>query len=250
MVAEPTVGDIYRRAFKTYFERFGLVAGTAAIVFGPLGFLEGLTSQWAYQFEDEHDTFVGLLVALAVFAGSSALILGSTFYAGYLDRVIGEHQYGDTHQSPREALRTLPYTRLVVASLIVGAVVSIGLALFVVPGLIALTLLAIVGPAINVEGHGVVSALRRSVELTRRFPRQTFVAVTLPVVVESFVSDAIEAALLHDAPLLVAGIIGALIAATAGAIVGLTEVSLAFQLITHDNASQTGTARAARQTPA
>jgi phosphoribulokinase len=86
--------------------------------------------------------------------------------------------------------------------------------------------------------------------LTRRFPRQTFVAVTLPVVVESFVSDAIEAALLHDAPLLVAGIIGALIAATAGAIVGLTEVSLAFQLITHDNASQTGTARAARQTPA
>ena len=59
------------------------------------------------------------------------------------------------------------------------------------PGVVAITLLSVVGPVVMVEGTGAVAALRRSAKLVRPFFWLTFVAVTIPIVVENLLSDAV-----------------------------------------------------------
>ena len=62
---------------------------------------------------DAQRLVVWLLIILAVLAGVSASVFGSTFYAGLLDKVVGEHHYGHEYLTLGEVLRRLPYGRLV-----------------------------------------------------------------------------------------------------------------------------------------
>ena len=79
--------------------------------------------------------------------------------------------------------RSLPWRRLLVADLLVALVVVIGLLLLVLPGLAALTLLAVVGPVIEIEHRPVRAAFVRSVELTRRHLGPVVLLATVPLAV-------------------------------------------------------------------
>ena len=48
-------------------------------------------------------------------------------------------------------LRSLPWGSLILADLLVALIVVVGLVALIIPGLIAITLLAVVGPVIEIE---------------------------------------------------------------------------------------------------
>jgi hypothetical protein len=173
-----------------------------------------------------------LLIAL-VTGPLSVSMAGIVLYAGMLDRIVGHHLHGHERPTVRGALRTLPWTRLLVADAMLVAATTIGTALFVVPGLIAFTLFCLVGPLVNIEGIGVRAAFRRSASLTRAALWPTVFLVTIPTYVEITLLHGVQFEEADHAYLLTFGV-SALIGATVGAVVGLLEVTLAYELLRTD----------------
>ena len=64
-------------------------------------------------------------------------------------------------------LRSLPWGALILADLLAAVIILAGLVALIIPGLVAITLLAVVGPVIEIEHQRAVAALRRSAHLVR-----------------------------------------------------------------------------------
>jgi hypothetical protein len=77
----------------------------------------------------------------------------------------------------------MPWWRLVAADVLVSVLVVVGFVLLIVPGLVALTRLAVTGPVIEIEHRRVLAALRRSARLTRRHAPTVLLLATAPLVV-------------------------------------------------------------------
>jgi hypothetical protein len=167
---------------------------------------------------------MGLLVVLVV------RLFGPVVYAGYLDEAVG-HEYFRGHRlGVRTILRTLPWGRLVVADLILIIGTIIGLSLFVLPGLIWLTLFTLVGPVIVQEHHGVIDGFRRTLQLSRGAWRMVLILVVALLVAEQVVHELAHQAT-HHSDLWVQVTASWLVAAVAGGIIGLVEVALATELM-------------------
>lgn len=175
------------------------------------------------------DAALTLLVALLT-GPLSFSTAGLVLYAAMLDGVVGHHLHGHEHVSVWNVLRTLPWTRLLVADVILVVATTVGAALFVVPGLIVFTLFCLVGPLINIEQIGVAAAFRHSAALVRRSPWPTLLLATIPTYVEITLLHGIQFETAEQ-PYLVAFAAGAVIGATVGAVVGLFEVTLAYELL-------------------
>lgn len=228
-----TLGSLARSALATYREDFWRIAALAVVVFVPLAILETLVERGAHAYEETRDEPAGIAVLAIAFAGASAAIFGLTFFAGALDRMVGARRFGHEDMPLRKVARTLPYGRLVVANFVVALAVEVGFLLLVVPGAIALTLLAIVGPLVNIEGHSVGEALRSSVRLVRPRFWLAFFGVTVPVLIEGASERPITTAF-WDESFLVGFLVNAAFAIVVGATVGLLEVTLAHELIARD----------------
>ena len=124
-------------------------------------------------------------VSLAGDLTASAVgLLGAVFLSGFLCRLVGGD--GDEEDtSIRHVARTLPWWRLIRADLLVALIVVIGLITLVVPGLIAVNLLAVTGPVIEIENRPVIAALRRSAHLVRGHFWAVALLATLPVALAS-----------------------------------------------------------------
>jgi hypothetical protein len=165
--------------------------------------------------------------------------LGTTFYSGFLDQLVGEEQHRHARRSIGEVVRTLPYLRLLGASFLVTVATSLATLLLVVPGAIVYTLLCLTGPLINIERLGILAAMRRSFRLVRPRFWFVFVAVTIPVIAESGLDSGLEY-LLHGQPWLEALIVNGLLAITILTVVSLIEVTLAHELVARDRVQPTG----------
>ena len=64
-------------------------------------------------------------------------------------------------------LRSLPWGSLILADLLAALIIVIGLVALIIPGLIAITLLSVAGPVIELERQHAVAGLRRSAHLVR-----------------------------------------------------------------------------------
>ncbi|MGZ4381456.1 MAG: hypothetical protein ACXVZ3_08550 [Gaiellaceae bacterium] len=211
-----------RGAGSTYRAHPKTVVGLAVVVFGVAAALDTLVAGVL------HDKYT-LLVALLT-GPLSVSMAGIVLYAGMLDRVVGHHLHGHERPTIRDALRTLPWGRLLAADALLVAGTTIGAALFVVPGLIFFTLFCLVGPLVNIEGIGVVAAFRRSASLVRGALWPTVFLVTVPTYVEITLLHGVEFAEADHSYLLAFGV-SAVIGATVGAFVGLFEVTLAYELL-------------------
>jgi hypothetical protein len=110
------------------------------------------------------DSFTLTGAALVVFAYGS---LSHHFLAGLLERIVAAERRGHHRPTLGEILRDLPWHRLVVADVVLTAIVAAGLALFVIPGLVALTWFSITLPIVNLERNPVLASFRRSYHLVR-----------------------------------------------------------------------------------
>ncbi len=205
------------------------VFAVAVIVFAPFAAIEAGAELVADYIRSE-GTHVEGMIAIALLPATTATIWGSSLYAGGLERTVGAHGYGAERPSIVALLRDLPIQRLVIADLVLGAVVFIGYSALVVPGIVAFTLLALVGPMVTIEKRDVADGFRRSARLVLGRPWLVFALVTLPVILEEAILQELEE-LLHartQIGTLVAAPIGA---SLLGAAIGLVEVTLAYELI-------------------
>jgi hypothetical protein len=210
-------------ALRVYRHRFGLVAGSALVVFGISAGIDVLFDVVG----DAVGDYPGLLAPLLVIAGVATF--GTTFFAGLLDRIVGEEERGHPRRSLREVLRTLPYRRLIGADVLLSLGAVVTLLLLVVPGLIFYTFFSLVGPAVVMEDRGVFDGFRRSMRLVRGHFWLTFVLVTFPILFEEDVVHGIVS-LVHDASPLLVFVVNTLAGAAVGSVVALVEVMLASRL--------------------
>jgi hypothetical protein len=181
-------------------------------------------------FVDRANVPLSLLADLSV---SGVSLLGPVFLSGFLGRLVGEAGGKEGTTSVRRVLRTLPWGRLVLADVLVVLLVVIGLAALVIPGLVAISLFAVVGPVLEIENRPVIAALWRSAHLVRPHFWAVTLLVTLPVAVageiDSVAPDPVNARAILEI-LAIRGLGEAL----AEAAIGLVLVELCYRLIALD----------------
>lgn len=153
MNAKLDTARVFERIFRIYRDQFTLLIPAALILFLPVAILNGLVQ-----------TGSGLLAALA----TGAISLIATYW--YQGMVVGavvdildgrrDHTVGSLFSSVSPFIGTL-----IGAGVLATFIIIVGFILIIVPGLIALTFLAVVAPAVVIDRAGVTGALRRSREL-------------------------------------------------------------------------------------
>jgi hypothetical protein len=238
-VHRPPPIDLSARAvvvatLSLYRLRFRRIAPVAIVVFGLLGVFRAFAS--TVFAVDQNDLW---LTGLAVTASGFATF-GSTFYAGFLDEEVGGSLRGDPPPTLSVILHDLPWTRLLVADLLLTIVVTVLQLGLVLPGLVVFTLFAVVGPIINIERSGVRDSFARSMRLVRPHFRLVLLIVTLPLFVEHSIFHALSGMAL-DRSFVTVWLANAAAGLTVGSVVGLIEVVLAHGLIQqwHERTSTT-----------
>lgn len=155
------VGGTLNQAFSIYGSQAGVLLPLAFGLFLVVAIVGGLLASISW-------IFVAVVIALSVIA--------NTLYQGMVVTLVSDVQDGRRDSSVGDLVNAaspviLP---LFLAGLLAGLGIAVGLFLFIVPGLILLTIWAVIAPAIVLERTGVIGAFGRSRELVRGNGWQVF----------------------------------------------------------------------------
>ena len=136
---------------------------------------------------------------------STVSLLGAVFLSGFLCRLVSDTEHGDTGHGDtehgrhgdtghgdtghgtriRDVLASLPWAALILADLLAALIILVGFVALIIPGLVAITLLAVVGPVIEIERQHAVAGLRRSAHLVRPHFWRVAAFGTLPLILSN-----------------------------------------------------------------
>lgn len=156
----------YARIGRTYGSWAPSLLSLALVVFLPLGVIDGLVTHLDLESIDLENGVEIAALLLAVVAIITTGLLGEVFYSGAA-AVFLTHPRQEGRPSLRQIARQLDYRRLVAVDVVYVAIVLVGLALLVVPGVLAFAWLGLSGPILEIEGRSVRGALARSWALVR-----------------------------------------------------------------------------------
>lgn len=217
---------VLRRAARLYVHNFGRLFLLAVVVFGPLAVLDDVLTVLLR--EATEDAGLGLRIAAFTLTiiNISIAVAGLTFFAGAIELLVGATERGEPSLGLRRTAALLPWRLFIAVNLVSVLLSALGDALFVIPGLIVFTLLAIAGPLAIIERRGVIATLRRSAALVRRRFWLVAVLVTLPAVLEEGLGDALLESgwLTSVTPKAIADIA---LAVLLGSAIGVTEAVMA-----------------------
>ncbi len=167
------VGGTLSQAFSTYGSQAGVLLPVAFCLF-----LAVAVVNWAV---------AGTLLLFPV--GFAVSVVAGTLYQGMVVGLVSDVQDGRRDSSVGDLMRAaapvvLP---LIGAGLLAGLAIGIGLLLLLVPGLILLTIWAVIAPAIVVERTGVIEAFGRSRALVRGNGWQVFGVIFTVFVITAIV---------------------------------------------------------------
>lgn len=232
-----TARAVFSAALGTYRRRFWRAAAVAAVIIVPVDLVVAFVTA-AAQTGGEDRTLVWTLRIATGAADWAALTLGTTFFAGVLDRIVAADRQGRTAPTLRQVFRGLPLSRLVLVDLVATALIFLGLLAFGVPGIVLATLLSIVGPLVVIEDLRVWPAIRRSAGLV--WPRffLTFFLVVVPTVAEQALVSWLEQTGVRE-HLPVRLVVDVALTAVVGSFIGMIEITLAHELIADQRARLT-----------
>jgi hypothetical protein len=162
-IQEVSPGPVVRRVWEIYRDHSGVLVWTALILFA-VQFVVALLLSGA----------VGVLVVLLFW-------VLSTLYQGMVVALVRDVKDGRRDQSVGQLIGSVEpvLLALMIVSLLFGLGVFIGFVLLIIPGLILLTIWAVVAPVTVLEHPGVFAAFGRSRELVRGHGWAVFGAIVL-----------------------------------------------------------------------
>jgi hypothetical protein len=160
-------GRVIGEAFETYRGHAGPLLGGAVIVIGIAGVINGLCAA---------SGSIALIVLGAIVSFAAGFL-----YTGYVVKLVQDVRDGRLDSSVGELFSAAaPYLgTLILNGILAGIAIGIGFVLLIIPGLILLTIWAVLSPSIVVEGRGVFEAFGRSRELVRGQGWPVFGAIVL-----------------------------------------------------------------------
>jgi hypothetical protein len=183
MNAKLDIGRVFSQIFRIYGQQFALLIGGALAVFVPVAIINGLLY-------DSGGFF------LTVIANAVALVAGY-LYQGMVVEAARDILDGRRDQSIGGLFRSAGAVvgTLIVVGILAGIAIAIGFVLLVVPGLILITIWAVIVPVVVIERTGVFEAFGRSRELVKGHGWQVF-GVLILLFIAAFIVQVLIAAIL------------------------------------------------------
>lgn len=181
MRARIDAGTVIRKVFDIYVEQASVLMPAAAVVF----------------------VFTGIIATLLVVASSSLTFLAllidlvaTTLFTGMIVELVAEVRAGHRHTSVRQLLGGVAPVlgQLILVGLVAGVATVIGFILFIVPGLVLLTIWSVFAPVVVLERPTGLRALGRSRELVQGNAWQVFAVIFVLVILVVILSGALEVA--------------------------------------------------------
>ena len=174
------IGNVLTRTFETYREQFTLLVPAALLLFIPIAVLNGLVLTG------------GGVLAVLIAAGIG--VIATFWFQGMVVEAVQDimdgrrdHTVGSLFSSVAPVVGPL-----IGAGILAGIGIAIGLVLLIVPGLILLTLWAVLAPVIVVERTGVLGAFGRSQQLVKPSALQVFGVIVLLFLITFIVSAILQ----------------------------------------------------------
>ncbi len=203
------VGRVIGEAFETYRDQAGALLGGALIVIGITALIDNLLG------------LTGSIILL--FAGLIVGLIGQVLYTGYVVKLVQDVRDGRRDSSMSELFEAAaPYvTTLILNGILYGLAVFLGFLALIVPGLILITIWAVVAPSIVVEDQGVFGAFGRSRELVRGDGWSVFGVIVVAFLIVLIVGGvfAVIGASIGDAGRVVLGTLGSVLVVPVQALV-------------------------------
>lgn len=158
---------LYLRIGRTYFRWASALLPIAAIVFIPLGLVHAIPVHAHLDSVHTRQGFEVLTLIGAIGVLTATGLIGEVFYTGAVSIALTHPRVGGRPPRVREVARHISYRRLIAVDLAYGFAVALGLVAFVIPGVLLYVYFGLAAPAIEIERHGIVDALRRSLALVR-----------------------------------------------------------------------------------
>lgn len=176
------VGGTLSQVFSTYGQQAGVLLPLAFGLYLVVAIITGL--------------FAGNIILSLIAIGVS--VIAATLYQGMVVSLVRDVQDGSRDSSVGQLIEeTWPVVLpLIGAGILAGIGIAIGLIIFIVPGLILLTIWSVIAPVIVVERSGAIDAFGRSRALVKGNGWQVFgviIVVFLIATIASFVLRAIGA---------------------------------------------------------
>ncbi|MFQ5426668.1 MAG: hypothetical protein ACE5EV_06285 [Gaiellales bacterium] len=161
------INEVLGDAWLLYTRFIGRFFGLAAIVFGVLALVQLIIDSSGNP---------GLLIISFVVS-----VVGIFWLQGALVIAVDDARGRKPKLSLGEIFRRVEPVlwTLIAAGLLVAIGVAIGLLLLIIPGLIVLTYLSMITPAIVLESRGMNEAFRRSIDLVSGDGLRVFIAITV-----------------------------------------------------------------------
>jgi hypothetical protein len=172
---------VFERIFEIYRDQFTLLIPAALILFFPVAILNGLVLAGG-----------GALAALAT---TAIALIASFWYQGMVVQAVvdildgrRDHTIGSLFSSVSPFIWTL-----IGAGILATIIIVIGFILIIVPGLIALTFLAVVAPAVVIDRAGATGALGRSRDLVRGNAWRVFGVIVVLFIITAIITSILNA---------------------------------------------------------
>ena len=173
---------VFERIFEIYRDQFTLLIPAALVVFVPVAILSGLI----------YAGDVGILGALIVAALGT---IATYWFQGMVVEAARDILDGRRDHTVGSLMRSVVPVigPLLIAGILAGFAIGLGLLLLIVPGLYLLTIWAVLAPVIVIERRDALGAFGRSRELVRGHGWQVFGVIVVLFVLQFVVTAVIQA---------------------------------------------------------
>jgi len=221
---------VLRHTFGMIRSHWHRIAFAAFVFFVPAASLHLVADLLHDEYADSGGWARYFLLSAFLLTVVALRFLGEVVYAGFLDMAVGDSWFHGEDRSLVEVIRDLPWIPLIIVDFMVVTAAVVGLALFVIPGVIVYTFWGLAGPVVVQERHGWRDGLRRTYEISRPNWKLVLVLVVIPLGIEhalaTLVYEWVDA---KGALAIVAG--EWFVAATMLGVIGVIDVALANELM-------------------
>lgn len=206
---------VFERIIEVYRDQAAVILTAALIVFVPVALITGL-------FFTSGGAGLGLVAIVISF-------VATFWFQGVVVEAVRDIQDGRRDFSVGQLFRSVQPVlgTLMVAGVLAGLGIALGLILLIVPGLILLTMWAVIAPVIVIERSGAMPAFGRSRELVRGNGWRVFGVIVVLFIINAILNQLLAAIFGNDsyggglAASLVSNVLVAPISAIASAVLYL-----------------------------